>query len=231
MDIITLKVEDLQPYEHNARHHEEKDLEAIKASIREFGFNDPVGIWGEENLIVEGHGRVLAAKDLGIREVPCIRLDHLTDEQRRAYALAHNKTAELSRWDFEVLDTELAGIEDLDMSAFGFDLTQPEDPEDIVEDLPPDEDDVQGRCSRGQVWQLGDHRLMCGDSTSEQDMIFLFQEDKPVFVFTDPPYGVSIGAKNKEINDIEPGRGGGSPPTSRTTPSRPMSSTTSWSRR
>ena len=120
MDIINLKIEDLQPYEHNARHHEEKDLEAIEASIREFGFNDPIGIWGEKNIIVEGHGRLIAAKNIGLQEVPCIRLDHLTDEQRRAYALAHNKTAELSRWDFDVLDAELAGIEELDMSAFGF---------------------------------------------------------------------------------------------------------------
>jgi site-specific DNA-methyltransferase (adenine-specific) len=208
MDIINLKIEDLQPYEHNARHHEEKDLEAIEASIREFGFNDPIGIWGEKNIIVEGHGRLMAAKNIGLQEVPCIRLDHLTDEQRRAYALAHNKTAELSRWDFDVLDAELAGIEELDMSAFGFDQTQPEDPDDIVEDIPPDEDEVEGRCERGQVWQLGEHRLMCGDSTSAEDMVLLFQNDRPVFVFTDPPYGVSIGTKNKTINAIDPGRGG-----------------------
>lgn len=93
MDIVLLKPEDLTPYEKNARHHEEKDLEAICESIRTFGFNDPIGIWSERNIVVEGHGRLLAAQKLGMLQVPCIRLDHLTDEQRRAYALAHNKTA------------------------------------------------------------------------------------------------------------------------------------------
>lgn len=113
-------VEDLQPYEHNARKHDTEDIEAIKKSIEQFGFNDPIGIWSDKNLIVEGHGRLLAAKELGMEEVPCIRLDHLTDEERRAYALAHNKTAELSEWDFNTLDLELAGIEEIDMSQFGF---------------------------------------------------------------------------------------------------------------
>lgn len=114
----------LTPYEQNARDHREEDVEAIKKSIEEFGFNDPIGIWSDENLIVEGHGRRLAAIELGMKEVPCIRLDHLTDEQRRAYALAHNKTAELSEWNFDTLDLELAGIHEIDMSAFGFDQVE-----------------------------------------------------------------------------------------------------------
>lgn len=208
MEIVSLNLADLTPYEQNARHHEQGDLEAIKASILEFGFNDPVGIWGEKNIIVEGHGRVMAAEQLGMITVPCIRLDHLTDEQRRAYALAHNKTAELSRWDFSILDKELEQIQAIDMEAFGFDLSQPEDPEEVVEDTPPEETQVPQRCERGQLWQLGDHRLMCGDSTSDQDMTLLFGNDKPVFIFTDPPYGVSIGSKNKAINEVDPGRGG-----------------------
>lgn len=111
---------ELKPYENNARDHKEEDIGAIRESIRQFGFNDPIGIWSDENLIVEGHGRQLAAIAEGLDSVPCIRLDHLTDEQRRAYALAHNKTAELSAWDFNTLDLELAGIEEIDMSAFGF---------------------------------------------------------------------------------------------------------------
>ena len=105
-------------------------------SIRTFGFNDPIGTW--KNIIVEGHGRLIAAKRLGITEVPIIRLEHLTDEQRKAYALAHNKTAELSRWDFEMLDTELEDITNIDMSAFGFELKEelPEEGEEVIEDNP-----------------------------------------------------------------------------------------------
>ena len=122
----TLKIEyvelsALTPYERNARKHSDEDLTAICRSIEEFGFNDPIGVW-KDNLIVEGHGRALAAKKLGMKEVPVIRLDHLTDEQRRAYALAHNRTAELSEWNFIIRDEELAEISEIDMSAFGFDL-------------------------------------------------------------------------------------------------------------
>lgn len=112
-------VEELLPYKNNARAHGDADVDAIMASIREFGFNDPIGVW--KNIIVEGHGRLLAAKRLGLETVPVIRLDHLTDKQRKAYALAHNKTAELSGWDFNVLGAELADLADIDMSAFGFD--------------------------------------------------------------------------------------------------------------
>lgn len=84
--------------------------------------NDPIGIWGKDNLIVEGHGRLMACKQLGIMQVPCIRLDHLTDEQRRAYTLAHNKTAEMSDWDYDILDEEIGNIFDIDMESFGFEL-------------------------------------------------------------------------------------------------------------
>ena len=124
-------VNELQPYEHNARKHQTEDVEAIKRSIEEFGFNDPIGIWSDKNLIVEGHGRLIAAKELSLSEVPCIRLDHLTDEQRRAYALAHNKTAELSAWDFNTLDLELAGIQEIDMSQFGFEDSFTDDLSDL----------------------------------------------------------------------------------------------------
>lgn len=113
-----LPVSSLKEYENNARKHGEEDIGAIVASIKEFGFADPIGIW--QNTIVEGHGRLMAAKQLGMETVPCIRLDHLTDEQRRAYALAHNRTAELSGWDFLVRDEELANIAEIDMTAFGF---------------------------------------------------------------------------------------------------------------
>ena len=122
MKIEQIRIEDLRPYERNARRHEAADVAAIAKSIEAFGFNDPVGVWGPQNIIVEGHGRVLAAKQLGMTEVPCIRLDSLTDEQRRAYALAHNKTAELSTWDAELLPLELEDLPMIDMAGFGFDI-------------------------------------------------------------------------------------------------------------
>lgn len=118
--IEILGIDQLQEYENNAREHGEIDITAIKDSIEAFGFNDPIGIWSEDNVIVEGHGRLAAARALGMTEVPCIRLDHMTNEERRAYALAHNKTAELSGWDFGKLNIELAGIKSIDMTKLGF---------------------------------------------------------------------------------------------------------------
>ena len=110
LQIVYLPPGDLKPYEKNARKHAPDDIEAIKKSILEDGFNDPIGIWGEDNVIVEGHGRQIAATELGLDEVPCIRLDHLSDKQRREYMIRHNRTAELSTWDFQTLEEELAGL-------------------------------------------------------------------------------------------------------------------------
>ena len=121
MESVNIPIDALTPYERNARKHGDEDVEAIAESIREFGFNDPVGVWGPKNIVVEGHGRLLAARKLGMVEIPCIRLDHLSDEQRRAYTLAHNKTAENSSWDMDMLALELNDI-DMDMSGFGFDM-------------------------------------------------------------------------------------------------------------
>lgn len=120
LKIVYLPVGELKPYKRNARKHEDADIQTIVNSIKQFGFRDPIGIWGEQNIIVEGHGRLLAAQRLGMAEVPCIRLDDMTDEQRRAYALAHNKTAEMSDWDFEALKAELEDIPGIDMTDFGF---------------------------------------------------------------------------------------------------------------
>ena len=106
-----LKPDDLTPYENNTRKHAPDDIEQIKESILQDGFNDPIGIWGENNIIVEGHGRQIAAMELHLDMVPCIRLDHMTDDQRRDYAIRHNRTAELSSWDFTALEEELAQLE------------------------------------------------------------------------------------------------------------------------
>lgn len=122
LKIVYLPPGELTPYEKNARKHAPHDIDAIIASIEMAGFNDPIGIYGDKNIIVEGHGRQIAALQMGLSKVPCIRLDHMTDEQRRACALAHNKTAELSEWDFGKLEEELAQlqIDGIDMSEFGF---------------------------------------------------------------------------------------------------------------
>ena len=124
LKIEYLPVGELTPYENNTRRHAPEDIEQIVASIEADGFNDPLGIWGEKNIIVEGHGRWMAAKEMGLEKVPVIRLDHLTDTQRRDYAIRHNRTAELSAWDFGKLEEEIARleIEGVDLSGLGFDL-------------------------------------------------------------------------------------------------------------
>lgn len=109
----------LKPYKNNARKHKKEDIEYIKNSIKQFGFLDPIGIWGKGNIIVEGHGRFFAVKELGYKKVPCIRLDELSDEERRAYTLTHNKTAEMSSWDLRLVDLELKDL-NIDMLDFGF---------------------------------------------------------------------------------------------------------------
>ena len=122
MEIIKLKIEDLKPYNKNAKEHPQKQIEQIKKSIQQFGMNDPIAVWGEKNIIVEGHGRLEALKQLNYREVDCIRLDHLSNEERKAYTLAHNKLTMNTDFDFNILNEELEEILNVDMSEFGFEL-------------------------------------------------------------------------------------------------------------
>lgn len=117
LKIEYISVNGLKPYERNVKKHVDFDVENIAKSIQKYGFDDPIGIWGKDNTVVEGHGRLLAAKKLGLEKVPCIRLDHLTDKERREYAIAHNKTAELSLWNDANLSLELP---DLDFEGFDF---------------------------------------------------------------------------------------------------------------
>lgn len=156
LNVEYLPIDALKEYEHNARRHAEEDIATIKNSIKKFQFSDPIGIWGPENLIVEGHGRLIAAKELGMNEVPVIRLDHLTDEQRRAYALAHNKTAEMSGWDFTELEAELAELEmDFDMSEFGFTQTDTTALDDLfapAPEKPKDEEPKEIKCPHCGMW-------------------------------------------------------------------------------
>ena len=124
LKIEYLSPDELTPYENNTRKHAPDDIEGIKKSILDDGFNDPIGIWGENNLIVEGHGRQIAAKELHLEKVPCIRLDHLTETQRKEYAIRHNRSAEMSAWDFSKLEEEIAAlaIEGIDMGDLNFDF-------------------------------------------------------------------------------------------------------------
>lgn len=168
-----IKISELSPYENNARTHSNEQIEAICNSIKEFGFINPV-IIDENNMILVGHGRIEAAKVLGIDEAPYRRIENLTEDQKRAYILADNKLSDLGGWDEELLAQELGEIE-LDMSLFGFDNVEIEDIDfntaDIEEDEIPEIDDkVEPKSKIGDIYKLGNHFLMCGDSTSESDV-------------------------------------------------------------
>lgn len=188
--------ESLKPYAKNAKLHTDDQVEQIKRSIEEFGFNDPIAVWHEDEII-EGHGRLLAVMEMPeIETVPIIRLDDLTDEQRRAYMLVHNKLTMNTDFDFELLDSELDEIIDIDMSEFGFDIAiEDDEPEEIIDDEVPEE--VETRCKLGDIWQLGNHRLICGDSTSIETADRLMNGEKADMVFTDPPWNVSYGQENE----------------------------------
>ena len=203
LKIEYLKVADLKPYERNTRKHETKDVDNIAKSIEKYGMCDAIGIWGEHNIIVEGHGRLMACKKLGIDRVPCVRLDHLTDEERREYAIAHNATAELSEWDFDILPDEIA---DLDLSDFDFDfgIEEEEEETEIVEDEAPEVDeDAEPIAKLGDIWQLGRHRLMCGDSTSVDDVEKLMGGQLADMLLTYPPYNVAYEGKTKSHLTIQ----------------------------
>lgn len=180
----------VRPYKNNAKLHPREQIDQIKKSIEEFGMDDPIGVWNNE--IVEGHGRLIACQELGMTEIPVIRLDHLTDEERKAYTLAHNKLTMNSDFDIDILNEELMSFETIDMGAFGFDLsTALDDIDDIVEDEPP-EAPKEPKSKTGEIYQLGMHRLMCGDSTKRTDVEQLMDGDIADLVVTDPPYNVAI---------------------------------------
>nr|DAY50916.1 MAG TPA: adenine specific DNA methyltransferase [Caudoviricetes sp.] len=188
MKIIKLDINKIKPYKNNAKIHTKEQIEQIKKSILEFGMNDPIAIWGKENIIIEGHGRVEALKQLGYTEIECIRLDHLTDEERKAYTLAHNKLTMNTDFDFNILDEELANI-NIDMSDFGFDICNTnEDIKEIQEDNYNLDKKVESKVKKGEIWQLGKNKLMCGDSFLEEDIKKIMKEEKADFTFCDPSY-------------------------------------------
>ena len=205
VDIDTIK-----PYKNNAKLHPKEQIEQIKKSIENFGMNDPIGIWNNE--IVEGHGRILACKELGYKQIPVIKLDHLTDEERKSYIIAHNKLTMNSDFDIDILRTELENLKELDfdLELTGFnvdeldDIFQVEEETEIVEDEVPEVPE-EPKAKLGDIYQLGNHRLMCGDSTSEEDVAKLMNGVKADMVFTDPPYGVSYegGLNEKKKQQIK----------------------------
>jgi DNA modification methylase len=198
LKIEYVNIDSIKPYKNNAKLHPQEQIEQIKKSIEKFGMDDPIGIWKDE--IVEGHGRLIACKELGFEEIPIIRLDHLTDEERKAYTLAHNKLTMNSDFDIDILNDELMNSFDtIDMSDFGFDLDfDVEEEQEIVEDEVPEVPE-EPKAKLGDIYQLGNHRLMCGDSTKEEDVAKLMNGVKTDMVFTDPPYGINVVSDNGEV--------------------------------
>ena len=192
MKIIDTPLEQLKPYENNPRHNENA-IDAVANSIKEFGFKVPLVI-DKDGVIVAGHTRYEAAKKLGITTLPCIVADDLTPEQVKAFRLADNKTSELAEWDMDKLDIELGEIPDIDMSAFGFDIEidDMDEATEVKEDEAPEVKDVEPKAKLGDIYQLGNHRLMCGDSTKQEDVDELMNGVKADMVFTDPPYGMNL---------------------------------------
>ena len=186
-----IPINEIKPYENNAKIHTEEQIEQIKKSIEEFGMNDPIGIWGKDNIIIEGHGRLMALQELGWTEVPVIRLDDLTDEQRKAYTLIHNQTTMNTGFDIDILNEELQNI-DLDMSFFGFDEIPEPEIEINDDDFEFEEPEEEPNTKRGEIYKLGDHYLMCGDSTNPEDVEKLMNGAVADLVVTDPPYNVAV---------------------------------------
>lgn len=198
MNIISMPIRDLIPYEKNAKKHNKEQISNVAESIRRFGFAQPLVI-DKNNVLIIGHCRLLAAKQLKLREVPCVRMENLTDEQVKQLRLLDNKLNE-SEWDIELLSEEL---KDLDMSGFDIDWELPEEepePEIIQDDLP---EEVETICKLGDLWQLGDHRLICGDSTDNAVIARLMDGNIADLLLTDPPYNVALGQNIKDAEEAK----------------------------
>ena len=189
-------IEQLQPYKNNARLHSDAQVEQIAKSIEEFGFLNPVLV-DDQYTILAGHGRVMGAKKLGIDTVPTIQIKHLSESQKKAYIIADNQIALNAGWEMQLLETELKELnkDSFDVSLLGFDAKELdkllyEEKEGLTdEDAVPE--NVEPRVKKGDLWQLGNHRLLCGDATSESDVARLMDNQKADMVFTDPPYGLN----------------------------------------
>ena len=195
--VIWMNPEELTPYPGNAKMHPADQIEHIANSIKSFGWTQPIVV-DENNVVVIGHGRLLAAKELHLDKVPVVCRDDLTEEQINACRLADNKTNE-SSWDFSKLEEELAqlAIDGVDMEQFGFEVGEDfiDHTQEIVEDEAPEVQE-EAVAKLGQIYQLGNHRLMCGDSTNQETVEKLMHGTKARMVFTDPPWNVNYGASD-----------------------------------
>lgn len=203
MQIITKQIKDITPYKNNPRNNKEA-VKYVAKSIEQFGFKVPI-IIDKDNIIVCGHTRFLAAKRLKLKEVPCILADDLSGEQIKAFRLVDNKVAEKADWDFELLSYELDDLLDFDMEQFGFeDILNEETEKEIVEDEVPEVDEVNEPITKlGDIWQLGRHRLMCGDSTDKNAVKTLICSESIDMVFTDPPYNVAFNGRSGKFDVIK----------------------------
>ena len=217
-DMELIDIEKLVPYVNNARTHSPEQITKLRASLREFGFINPV-IIDKEFGIIAGHGRVVAAKAEGLKEVPCVLVDHLTEAQKKAYILADNKMALDAGWDEELLRVEIESLQgmDIDIALTGFDDNEIADlfGTDKMSDVKDDDFDLNAALEkaafvkRGDIWQVGRHRLMCGDATDVNDVNLLMDGKKANLLLTDPPYGVSFKSsdgltiKNDSIKNEE----------------------------
>ena len=203
---------DLVPYQANAKMHGKKQIEQLKQSINEFGFLTPCLIDADNNIIA-GHGRIMAAQELGMETVPCVCIEELTEEQRRAYILADNRLTELGEWDRGILSAELAALQD---AGFNIELTGFNIDDIIIDDIDFSEIDdawnegtenegteAEPITRRGDLFQLGRHRLLCGDATSRADVERLTGDNRVQLVITDPPYNVDYSGHRKEREKIQ----------------------------
>ena len=207
LEVAYVATTDLIPYANNPRTHSEQQVAQVAASIQEFGFNNPILI-DEHNSIIAGHGRLAAAQKLDMTPVPTILLEGLSEAQRKAYVIADNKLTENGGWDYDLLAVEIERLKelDVDIDLTGFDPTELDtilEPE-VVEGL-TDEDAVpevpdNPITKRGDVWILGNHRLMCGDSTSIDDVERLMNGETPDLIHTDPPYGMNAVSKSAVLS-------------------------------
>ena len=209
MQYYLADINDLIPYIRNARTHSESQIAQIAASIKEFGFLCPILI-AEDNTILAGHGRLAAARKLGLKQVPCVKESHLTETQRRAYIIADNKLSLNAGWDDEILAIELSELQgaDFDLDLLGFDESELvsifEDDKEVEDDDFDVEEELNKPCfsKAGDIWTLGRHRLICGDSTKEETYKSLMEDKKANLVVTDPPYNVNYeGSAGKIKND------------------------------
>ena len=199
----------LIPYEKNARTHDDAQVEKIAKSIKEYGFINPVLI-DENYKIIAGHGRLMGAKKLGLATVPCLFVEDLTEEQKKAYIIADNRLALDAGWDFEILKDELLDLEsmnfDLSLTGFGDDelleiLEIEEEPQEVEEDDFDIEPPAEPKAKLGDIYQLGNHRLMCGSATSFEDIEALLNNSTIDLIYTDPPYGMNAVSKSGVLSE------------------------------